>query len=239
MQSPCGFHLEVCPESAIAVPHNSMVREMRRQFKSKVGRVPGVVPRDEGKSPVGVDAPDLSQQAPLGGTPAGRRRSDYSSCPFALILRCRGPDREEKVGNGEQGEQGNNTLGDYAVEAPDLQLISLDVSQVYRECQGGQAGGQQTATAPKKCEYAQERVTGDADRGDRYMLDFSEAAVIDDAAVPPFVDAAGLDISGVMDVQGKNGNGDAAGGENEDQETQGFFSGVAVVDSLQRQSTIG
>jgi hypothetical protein len=61
----------------------------------------------------------------------------------------------------------------------------------------------------QKSEGTEKSVAGDSDCGDGNVGDLGEAAVVDDSAVPPGIDAAWLHVSGVMDMKRQAGNDDA------------------------------
>src|SRR5271163_681926 len=117
----------------------------------------------------------------------------------------------------------DDSLRDHAIETPDLQEMRLDVGEIEGEGQPDQARGQQQAVETQQRESAEQGVAGDPDCGHWYMVDHGEAAMVHDAAVPLFVDAAGLNVGRVMDVQRHAGYDDSAYREKADDETHGVL----------------
>lgn len=95
------------------------------------------------------------------------------------------------------------------------------MGEIERESQTNQAGCKQNAPTAEESEDAKQGVSGDADGRDRHVSDLGETAVVDDAAIPLFIDAAGLQVCGEMDMQGEAGDDNATNGEKEDDESHG------------------
>jgi len=113
---------------------------------------------------------------------------------------------EELPGEGQQGHEGKDAEGDDAVEAVDAEDIFFDVGEVEGEGECGGDGEQGEAAALEEGQCAEEQVAGDTEGGDGDVGDFGVGAVIDDAAVPLFVDGAGLGRGGVVDLEGEGGD---------------------------------
>ena len=80
-----------------------------------------------------------------------------------------------------------------------------------RQREEGQAG--QPRTPPRQRQPGQRQVAGNADGRYGNVRNFGERAVVHDAAVPFFVDGAGLGVSGVVNAQGHGGNHHAGQGK--------------------------
>ena len=78
-------------------------------------------------------------------------------------------------------------------------------------------GRQKRAISAAQGERAEEKVSGDADDGDRNSTERSVGTVIDDAAIPALIDAAGRSVGAVVFAQGERRNHHAAQGQNRQQ----------------------
>ncbi len=78
-------------------------------------------------------------------------------------------------------------------------------------------GRQKRAISAAQGERAEEKVSGDADDGDRNSTERSVGTVIDDAAIPALIDAAGRRVGAVVFAQGERRNHHAAQGQNRQQ----------------------
>jgi len=87
------------------------------------------------------------------------------------------------------------------------------MGEIEREGQGNDGSGGVERAAPEQREESQGQVAGDADGGHGDVGDLGVLAVVDDAAVPLFVDGAGLGSRFVVNVQGEDGNQDTGEGE--------------------------
>lgn len=113
----------------------------------------------------------------------------------------------------QEREEGDESLGDDAVETPDLENIALNMREIEGEGQAGEGGDDQKKALAREGKDCQEKVAGDPDGGDRDVVDDGERAVIDDAAVPACVDGAGLGRGGVVHLKSQGGNDDAGEGQ--------------------------
>lgn len=150
-----------------------------------------------------------------------------------LCLRGLSQDPADDRSKIQQRHQGNDPQRDDAVDAPDLEDVFFNVGEVEGEGEAGKSNHEQQAVKPAKGERAHEDVSEDT--GDGYgssvkngvhkvdtgggekSVKQGEGAVIDDAAIPALVDAAGgVAVFAVVLTQGEGGDGDAE--EREDEE---------------------
>src|ERR1035437_4077553 len=112
----------------------------------------------------------------------------------------------------EECEQRNQSLGDDAVETPNLKNVFLDVGEIEGESKRWQQGSEEQSAPPQKGQQREHQVTRDADGRDRNVLEFRVRAVVHDAAVPLFVDGTRLGAGGVVNLKSQRGNHNAGEG---------------------------
>jgi hypothetical protein len=118
---------------------------------------------------------------------------------------------------GEQGHEGNDAEGDDAVDTPDAENIFFDVGEVEGEGESGEGGDEEQAVGAEEGEGGHEDVSGDADGGDGDGAEHGVGAVIDDAAVPVLVDAAGgIAVVAVVLAESEGGDDDAEYGQDQE-----------------------
>src|SRR5271166_5429714 len=105
--------------------------------------------------------------------------------------------------DGEQRENGDDSLRDHAVKAPYAEDFRLDVGKVESEGHSDERGDEQKATATKQGENSDQQIADDPDAGDGEAIHQSVGAVVHDSAVPFLVDAAGRGLGTVVHAQGQ------------------------------------
>jgi hypothetical protein len=155
---------------------------------------------------------------------------------------------EKQSDKGDKSDQSDKSLGDDTVEAPDLEDVGFDVTEVKGE---GESGDSKKESEPAAAEEGGEgdggvsknagERDGKAGPGCGAVVDvgiagFAEVeedaveggvgASVDPAAVPVGIDVAGLDTGGVVDVEGEGGDQDAGEGEDDDQVSHGWLGSV-------------
>jgi hypothetical protein len=148
---------------------------------------------------------------------------------------------EEEGDEREHEDQGDQRLGDDAVEAPDAENVSLDVTEVNGESECGKSEEQGEPALAEEgteddsgvSENAEKRYGKTGARGrtivgvrmhggtevEENPVHDRVRAAIDGAAIPMCIQVAGFHASRVVNVQSQSGDEDADEGQNDDQET--------------------
>jgi len=87
----------------------------------------------------------------------------------------------------DESEQGDDCLGDDAIETPNLEDVLFNMSEIKGESKTEECGKKEQTAPPKQGQQRQQQIACDADGGDWDVVNFGEGTVVDDAAVPPFV----------------------------------------------------
>jgi hypothetical protein len=141
-----------------------------------------------------------------------------------------GPGTDEESNERDQKNQGDEGLGENTVEAPDLEDVGLDVTEVKGESESGDREEEGEPTVAEKGGEGDGGVSEDAGECDGEAVSGSCAIVdvgmarfaeveedpveggvgtsVHAATVPMGIDVTGLDAGGVVDVQGEGGNED-------------------------------
>jgi len=135
-------------------------------------------------------------------------------------------------GKTEEQDEGDERLRNSAIQAPDSQTILLNHGEAKGE-EKAQRGSEECCKSPaRQTEATEYKISGDANDGDRDVVDHRETAVVHDAAVPVLVDVARRRRRGVMEGQSQRRDDDTSKSENSNEISHGLSDGRGVGPSI-------
>lgn len=107
----------------------------------------------------------------------------------------------ERPNHAGHSDHGDDSQRDNTIYAVDFEDVFLDAGEIERKRQGQNSQNRQDCSPPSQRQAGEHEVAGDADCRYWNVLDFREWTVVDDAAIPRFVDGTGLAAGGIVNAQ--------------------------------------